>query len=464
VQSILISSGYPQHTLNALRKHFNVIDIVSQRQALAYMRAATDKPVAMSIGYASELPSRTDLNAREMLQEILKFDPDMPVIISTGTGEPAYIVELVKRGAFDYVVEPHDRSEEQSVAVYTQKLLHALTQAVRWRQVNDENRQLKQDLVRRRTPNLIRGKTRNMLDVLDLVRKVAPTPATVLITGESGTGKELIARTIHEQSDRCDEPFTAVNCAALTENLLSSELFGHDKGSFTGADADRAGLIREAGKGTLFLDEIGSVPKSFQAMLLRTLEQRVTRPVGGSREYPVHCRFIAAANQDLLGMVRKQEFREDFYYRLTTFHIDLPPLRDRRSDIPSLVHHFMHLASQQYDKPVQSIEPAAMSILESYDWPGNVRQLRNAIERAVIVCETDRLHVGDLDNTIRTSAILGHTDGDADYQQAMRTFETRLLRQTLQRTNKNLSEAARQLNMKRTTLSYRIKQLGLRDT
>jgi DNA-binding NtrC family response regulator len=460
-ETVVMSSGYLPPSMAAVRQHFEVVDIVQQRQALAYLRQCDPLPAAVCIGYVTLHPSRDDLSAETMLQEILKLDPALPVVISTGQAAPSAIVDLVKRGAFDYVIEPRVNTDADAVARYTQDLVHALTRAVQWRQVVRENRQLKQDLVRQSVPQsmLVRGP--EMLEVMDLVNKVAPTSATVLITGESGTGKELIARAIHSLSAGRGEPFTAVNCGALTEPLLASELFGHVKGAFTGADSDRRGLVREAGAGTLLLDEIGTVSHGFQVMLLRVLENRTARPVGGTGDYPVHCRFLAAANQDLDQLVARGVFRQDLFYRLNTFHIHLPPLRQRRRDIPVLAHHFLRQAARQYARGIQSIDPAAMNLLESHDWPGNIRQLRNVVERAVIVCEGDRVGVGDLDQTLRRSANLDAPVDRLQYHEAMRSYERRLLQAAIDRADGNLSLAARNLGMKRTTLNYRIAQLEL---
>ncbi len=463
MDTIVVSSGYPPPTLAAMNAAFHVIDIRRQDDALAYLRETTTLPLAVCVGYARLPSGAVDLTAGQMIDGIHQLDPELPVVISTAAGHPSIIVELVKHGAFGYVIEPPTPTRTPEVmAAYTQDLLHALTQAVRWRKLLLENRRLRQDLVRRGLPDQVQAISASMLDALTLARKVAPTSATVLITGASGTGKELVARTIHQQSDRPQQPFVAVNCAALPENLLASELFGHVRGAFTGADQDRPGLIREAGEGTLFLDEIGSVPPSFQVMLLRTLEQRTARAVGATTEYPVRCRFIAAGNRDLAAMVRQGRFREDFFYRLNSFHLHLPPLKERRSDLPVLVQHFLLRAAEQYRRGVNGVDPRAMAVLEQYDWPGNVRQLRNVIERAVIVCEGQRITLADIDPAIRQASAPEPGLLEGDYTAAMQRFEKRLLRQALSQAGGNLSAAARQLNMKRTTLSYRLKQLGLR--
>ena len=459
MDSILMSSGYSASVVAEAERHWHVTQIVSQHEAMGYLRSCRQMPAAICIGYASLEGAAHELHARDMLAEIHKLDPSVPVIISTAEGATNVIVDLVKRGAFDYVIEPPDHNDAEAVEPYCQNLILSLTRAVQWRNLVMENRQLKRQRISQGLPEAIQVRSMQMLEVMDMVRKVAPTNATVLVTGESGTGKELIARAIHDLSPNRDQPFTAINCGALSQTLLTSELFGHVKGAFTGADSDNPGLIRQADTGTLFLDEISTVSPEFQVMLLRVLDQRRARPVGSGDEYPVACRFIAAANRDLEAMVRQAEFREDLFYRLNLLHLDLPPLRERRGEIPVLAYHFLRELAVEYNKGIEGIEPAAMNLLESYHWPGNVRQLRNAIERAVILGEGERVGVGDLANQLR-NAVDPPAHSGMSHRQAMHQFERRLLQTTLDSVQGNISKAARILNMKRTTLNYRIKQLA----
>ena len=475
METVLVSSGYRSHTLVALRQHWDVVDIPSHEDALAHLTAAQELPAAVAIGYVtwpeagvelewdSPASSARNLPAHVMLQRVLELDRDLPVVISTGESRPGAIVEFVKRGAFDYVIEPRDDPRHEVLEQYTQDLVLALRRAVQWRVTLLENRRLKERLVGGAVAEKTQARSPAMRRVMELVRKVAPTPATVLVTGDSGTGKEVVARSIHDGSDRAGEPFLAVNCGALSESLLTSELFGHAKGAFTGADVHHEGLVRQAGAGTLFLDEVGSISPSFQVMLLRVLEQRVARPVGAAGEYPVRCRFIAAANRDLEQMARDGDFREDLYYRLNVFHIHLPPLRERPEDIPVLAQFFLSRTAREYGRDISGLEPAVMELLERYPWPGNVRQLRNAIERAVILCEGRRIAPVDLADHLRSEDRAETGDEDLDYHHAMRHYETRLIRSAMRRAGKNVSKAARLLGMKRTTLSYRVKQLGLRE-
>ncbi len=468
METVLLTSGYHPMVLEEARRLWNVVDIAKQREALEYLRSCHELPAAACVGniYTDDIPlsKRTDLDAWTMMSEIHKIDPDMPVIISTKSNSPRMIVDLIKAGAFDFLVEWQNPNDQQQVMTSAQETVFALKRAVQWRVMLRENQKLREDLIRRNMPDFIQGRSPVMMRVVDLIRKVAPTPATVLITGESGTGKELAARAIHALSAAKQGPFIAINCGALTDNLLASELFGHVKGAFTGADTNREGLIRQAQGGTLFLDEIATGSANFQVMLLRVLEQRRERPVGSSADYPVDCRFIAAANRDLEEMVRDGSFREDLFYRLNVFHIDIPPLRSRREDIPMLAEFFLRQILPQYAKNIKGINPAAMDLLEDYHWPGNVRQLRNAIERALISCETEYLVPADFDGQIRNRNLLTESFSDlTSYEQAMDQFERRLLHFALLRAKGNRSQAAKLLKMNRTTLNYRIKQLGLEN-
>lgn len=462
--TVLLSSGFIPATLAAVRQRWQVIDIPCQRDAAKHLRGMAEPPLAVCIGrVAPQSRGDDDLNVWEMLREVQDAAPGVPVLISTGVNSPKHIVELVKAGAFDYVLEPQCRTDPVEIDRYTEDLLLALRRAVEWRRLSMENISLKHGLLSDDLSVPIRGVSRAMSQVMELVRKVAPTSATVLITGESGTGKELVAHAIHALSKRAQHPFTALNCGSFSEALISSELLGHTRGAFTGAVMDRAGLIREAGEGTLFLDEIATTKQNFQIVLLRVLEQRVARPVGAGAEYPVACRFIAAANRDLGQMAAEGEFREDLFYRLNMFNIHLPPLRERREDIPVLTNFFLLQASQEYGKEVNGISAEALRQLEEAPWPGNVRQLRNAVERAVILAEDHILDQRDF--ALPPAAVTSHGDPpalpDVDFDQAMADYERRLLAEAMRQAEGNVSEAARRLGIKRPRLCYRLKLLGL---
>lgn len=469
-QTILASSGFRPETLAELRRHWHVLDIPDPREAMTYLQTASPMPAAVVIGYAQlprsdgSLPESVDgsgpLPAHLMLRRVLEVDGDMPVIVSTAQQHPAAVVRLIKYGAFDYVVEPGKQSSPAELRQYHEELVNALRQAVRWRLTVVENRDLRRQLNGMGQPPLdLNARSPAMLRMIELVTKIAPTPAPVLITGESGTGKEVIAQAVHRLSPRREQPFLAINCGALSDSLLASELFGHVKGAFTGADRDSQGLIRQAGEGTLFLDELATISPAFQVMLLRVLEQRVARPIGGQREYPLHCRFVAASNRDLGEMVKKGQFREDLFFRLQVVRLALPPLRERREDIPTLSHFFLTQFNQTYGKSITGFTAEAMRHLETQNWPGNVRELRNAVERAVILCEQPRIRPSDLIDG--GSAREQDLPSTFDYGNYMNLCETRLIRSALQRCQGNISEAARVLGIKRTTLHYRMQHLRI---
>lgn len=474
MDTILITSGFSSSTVQVLGKHWNVVDIPNQNEALAYLLRSSQLPLAVVVGNVppvqtappevwDSLPSDASLPAHKILERILQIDSDLPVIISTHETNPSAVVELVKRGAYDYVLEPDtERGTDEEERRFQEELTLSLQQAVKWRKTLLENRRLRQTLLEETHPVPIRTRSVAMRNVLELIRKVAPTPATVLITGESGTGKELVARSIHDLSNRRHQPFLAINCGALSESLLAGELFGHVRGAFTGANSDSPGLIRQAGGGTLLLDEIGTIPPSFQVMLLRVLENRVARPVGGTGEYPVACRFLAAANCDLEQLVRQGTFREDLYYRLNVFHIHIPPLRQRPEDIAVLAQYFLQQTAAEYGRQIEGLEPAALAILERNTWPGNVRQLRNAVERAVILCEGKRIRPVDLSESLRPTIPNDPAEeNDLNLSQAMQKLEVKLLRTALWQSGGNIAQAARLLGVKRTTLNYRLRKLRL---
>lgn len=358
MHTILATSGYLPETMRELRRHWNVVDIEDQNEALVWLRSCTELPFAVTLGYVKSptepqrpwRPGDEPMPANAFLPAIHQMDPDLPAVISARESQSGAIVELIKSGAFDYVVEPSANRRAEDIEFYTRDLVLALKRAVQWRVTLLENRSLRQQLADDAVGHSILTRSPRMRRVLELAEKVASTPATVLLVGESGTGKGLVAHAIHELSDRSKEPFVAINCGALGETLLTSELFGHVKGAFTGADVNKSGLIREAGAGTLFLDEIATISPSFQALLLRVLEERLARPVGGTGDYPVRCRFVVAANRDLEAMVAKGTFREDLFYRLNVFPLHLPPLRQRIEDIPVLAQHFLLAAAREYGR------------------------------------------------------------------------------------------------------------------
>lgn len=461
METILASSGYLPETMRELNRRWHVVDIPDQQEALAWLEECAELPAALAIGHVG--PGRSSkaraVPARVMLEAAHRIDPQLPVVISTGEGRSAAIVEYVKLGAFDYVVEPGRAADDEAVTAYTGALVLALERAAQWRLTVLENRRLRERLAEEAGAAPFLTRSPRMRRLLDMAQKVASTRATVLITGESGTGKELVAQRIHSLSDRAREPFVALNCASLNETLLTSELFGHVKGAFTGADRPKPGLIRDAGAGTLFLDEISAVSTGFQALLLRVLEQRKARPVGGGPEYHVECRFVAAANRDLSALVKSGTFREDLFYRLNVFPLHLPPLRRRTEDIPMLAQHFLLHAAEEFGRTVSGFEPDALRRLETFAWPGNIRELRNVVERAVILATGPRIRNAEIAEALPESGDeLAHPDAPTDYARAMRDFEARFLQRALRESGGSVSLAARRLNMKRTTLAYRLKR------
>ena len=315
----------------------------------------------------------------ELLDQIKTIEPEAIVIIMTAYSSVDTAVAALRKGAYDYVTKPFVNED----------LLQTIKNAVTQQQLFKENRVLRGELRGRYDFSQIVGKSDGLRRVFDLVNKVAGTNANVLIQGESGTGKELVARSIHLNSDREDNPFLAVNCGALPESLLESELFGHTKGSFTGAVADKKGLFRSAGGGTIFLDEIGDMPPLLQVKLLRALQEHEVTPVGASIPVKFDARIIAATNKKLETEVTDGRFREDLFYRLNVVEIDVPPLRERRDDIPLLIKHFLARAARERDAGEITVSKDAISALVNYDWPGNIRELENVIERAVILSSSE---------------------------------------------------------------------------
>jgi DNA-binding NtrC family response regulator len=316
-----------------------------------------------------------DTDGMEVLRQVKTRHPDVPVVMVTAYGSITQAVETLKAGAMDYVVKPFDVEELKII----------VSRGLAERRLREENVRLKRDLKERYSFENMIGKSRAMQEIYTLIEKVAGTDSTVLITGDSGTGKEMAARAIHFQSARRDSQFVSINCAALPENLLESELFGHTKGSFTGAVADKKGMFEIAQRGTLFLDEVAEMSPWTQVKLLRALQERTVRRVGGTEEIPIDVRIIAATNQDIKKRIQEGKFREDLYYRLNVICFDMPPLRKRTEDIPLLVTHFLQKYCDRLGKKAKRFTPEVIGLLEAYGWPGNIRELENVIERIVAI-------------------------------------------------------------------------------
>ncbi len=400
------------------------------------------------------------LSGTELVRQIHEFDPELPCIVITGYGGPESSLEALRAGAWWYLEKPFDQDHLEVV----RKLV---AQAIEHRQLRAENRELRSELRGRYDFDQIIGSSPALLRVLETVKKVAATDSTVLITGESGTGKELIARALHYNSRRADRTLVTVNCGAIPEELLESELFGHVRGAFTNAVADREGRFAAADTGTLFLDEIGDMSPTLQVKLLRVLQDGTFEPVGSSKTVAVNVRVIAATNQDLERAIREKRFREDLFYRLNVIPIEVPPLRERRSDIPLLLEHFLDPERHERNRRIEGISPEALELLCNYDWPGNVRELENLCERlAVLRPEGGVIDVEDLPRHVAASRrhrAVGPElpPGGASLSDLVGEFESELIRQALERTGWNKQQAAALLRMNRTTLLEKIKKRGI---
>jgi two-component system, NtrC family, response regulator AtoC len=413
------------------------------------------------------------LDGMELLKHIVQEYPDVPVIILTAHGSVDNAVAAVKAGAFDYIEKPFEQDQLKRV-VSTALRTHELRRS-EVRLVGAAKGHGRYGVV---------GASAAMQAVYNVIEKVAHTPSTVLITGESGTGKELIARALHEQSPRREGPLIKVNCAAIPDTLIESELFGYEKGAFTGAVSSKPGRFELADKGTLFLDEIGEIPSEMQVKLLRALQEGEFERVGGIRTIKVEVRLVAATNRDLLAEIQKGRFREDFYYRLNVVPIHVPPLRDRCEDIPDLVHHMLEKFHQRLGKQIDQITPDAMSCLGAYGWPGNVRELENLLERTVLFCSGPTIDVKDLPETLRPATVAGPVaerpalEGsvpaaplvapeDASLKDIVRAeterVERSLIVAALEETGGNVTQAAKRLKISRKSLQIKMKELGLRE-
>ncbi|MCB2156617.1 sigma-54 dependent transcriptional regulator [bacterium] len=396
----------------------------------------------------------------ELLREVRARYPDAMVIMMTAHATVKSAVEAMKAGAFDYIMKPFDNDE----------LRLTIDRATEHRDLRTENKELRAELGRRYKPDNLIGESREMQAVFNMVERVAPTKATVLITGESGVGKEVVARAIHQRSSRAGEPFVALNCAALTETLLESELFGHEKGAFTGASRSHRGKFEEADGGTIFLDEIGETSNNFQTKLLRVLQEGVLVRVGGNDPIKVDARVIAATNKDLKGMVDRGEFREDLFYRLQVVPLEIPPLRQRRSDIAPLAQHFVVKACQENGLPKRELADEAIKLLENEDWRGNVRELENTIERAVILSRGERIEADDLWLTPSDSPLASPKSGATNIPSELSHLKLsdfidemtkRYVLRMLDERQWRKQEAAEALGIDRATLYRMIKRFGL---
>ncbi|MBW2589305.1 MAG: sigma-54-dependent Fis family transcriptional regulator [Deltaproteobacteria bacterium] len=390
----------------------------------------------------------------EALDEIKAFNPAIPVIIMTAYSSLETAVEAIKKGAYDYLTKPLDFD----------KLKLTIKRAMEHIRLKEENRILKESLGKHFDRQNIIGQSPAMIKLLETVAQVAASEATVLVNGESGTGKELIAGAIHFNSPRKDGPFVKINCAAITETLLESELFGHEKGAFTGAYKRKDGRFVQAHKGSLFLDEVSEMTLAMQVKLLRVLQEREITRVGGDGAVKVDVRVIGATNRNLINMIKEGSFREDLFYRLNVISLDIPPLRKRRDDIVLLAQHFLQDFAAKNQKQIKGFTPKAIDRLIRYDWPGNVRELMNAVERAVVLDRTE--HIDDEDLAIIQTPLGQTTEStpvldDINYNITLEDMERTAVIKTLKTSDGNKSEAARRLGITRKTLHKKLKKYGI---
>jgi DNA-binding NtrC family response regulator len=393
------------------------------------------------------------MSGLELLERVLAEDPSQCVIIMTAHGTIDSAVEAMKNGAFDYLEKPLNRED----------LLLTLKRAFGHVMLLRENRALHKRLEENEGIPSIIGEHDKIKEVFRIVNKIAPTNSTVLIYGESGTGKELVARAIHERSARKDKPFFAINCAAIPETLMESELFGHEKGSFTGAGSREIGLFEAAGKGTIFLDEIGEMSVAMQAKLLRAIQEKEIRRVGGKANIPIDVRLISATNRDLEAEIRKGAFRDDLYYRLNVIRLNLPPLRERGSDIAVLADFFVKKYSMASDIQLKGISRAALKALMNYSWPGNVRQLESVIERGVLMAEGDHIQPADLPAEVHDElSQRGHLPFDLPPEGiSMEDLEREIIIKAMDRAGWVIAKAAPLLGISYKTLQYRLEKFDI---
>jgi len=390
----------------------------------------------------------------ELLPQIARHLPEVPIVLMSAYGTQDLAVEAMRRGAYDYLAKPFQPSE----------VVLTLKKAYEREKLRKANQLLQRDVQRALGERPIVAASQPMIELLELLERTAAYKTTALLTGESGTGKEVLARAIHAQSPRRREAFVAVNCGAIPENLLESELFGHARGAFTGAGRARRGLFVEANGGSIFLDEIGELAPALQVKLLRVLQEEEIRPIGETKSQQVDVRVIAATSRDLEADITKGTFREDLYYRLNVMHLQVPALRERREDIPLLTDHFLAHFRSHLSRPVRTISDEALEKLTSHHWPGNVRELENVIERAVILADTDRITTHELPSNIAMPG-RGETTGGPSFslKRARRQVEADVIRRALKATGGNRTHAAKLLEISHRALLYKIKEFELRD-
>lgn len=423
---------------------FRVLEADNGSSGLATLRARPVDVVLLDM----RMPGMSGL---DVLHKMHEEGMTTPVIMLTAFGNVSSAVESMKIGAWDYLTKPTDNDE----------LLAVVKKAAEHVRLTRENRDLKKQIGRLQETRII-GNSQEIRKVVELIEQVGPSEANVLILGESGTGKELVAQQLHEQSTRAKGPLVKVNCAALPENLLESELFGYVRGAFTGAAQDKPGRFQLAGGGTLFLDEIGELPLTLQAKILRALQERIVEPLGGVTPVSIDVRFIAATNRDLPTMIAEGKFREDLYYRLNVLEIRIPPLRERIEDIPLLVDYLLDKLGRKNNRPVRNVSREFLDALGRHEWRGNVRELENVLERALILCRADILDLRDLPEHLLAPAPAARPSQLAQPGESpLETAERQALEETLRKYAGHRERTAQALGISRRTLQYRLKKYGL---
>ena len=437
----------------AFRNEYEIVTAASAAEALAEVRDSSPKVMILDLSLSNDSPQ---LEGFEVLDAALGIDPHIKVVMITGHDDMENALRSIETGAVDFYAKPVDIEELRVI----------LRRAFYIRSLEDELEGMRSRYAHRHEFEGIIGMSEPMLAIFDAVRRIAPTDVSVLVTGESGTGKELIARAIHSKSSRSGGPFVPINCGAIPENLLESELFGHEKGSFTGAHATKAGKFETADHGTLFLDEIGELPPALQVKLLRFLQDQVVERVGGGAPIQVDVRVIAATNRNLEEMIAEKTFREDLFYRIDTVRISLPPLRERGDDILLLATRFLHRYSAEYSRGVKAFSREAIEAINSYSWPGNVRELDNRVMRAVIMSTSGQIRPSDLDipsggGGERETGSAFDVAAGVPLKEARERLEKEMVIAALLRSSGNVSASAAELGVSRPTLHDLMKKHGI---
>jgi len=452
-QGSLLVVDDDKHILEAIADYLR--NLGYRTETAASCEVAMERMAEFPFEVAISDVSLPDLDGFHLLEWVTENRPETSVILLTGYGTIESAVEAIRMGAFDYLTKP----------VIDEELQMAISRAIGQRRIVEENKQLRQQLKERFGLSNIVGHDYKMLKMFDLIESVAPTRTTVLILGESGTGKTITARAVHQLSDRADKPFVEVACGALPESLLESELFGHAAGAFTGATQNKAGKFLQADGGTIFLDEVATASPSLQVKLLRVLQDREFEPVGSNETHKVDVRLILATNQDLETLVATGEFRQDLFYRINVITLTQPSLRERISDIPLLVEHYLNLFNEQTSKQVERFDDMALHALQTYHWPGNVRELVNVIERAVVLAKSDIVTPADLPDYLDrreadTFVLEGAMDASS-LKAALAQPERQLILDALEANGWNRQNTARLLGINRTTLYKKMKKYSI---